>query len=177
MLRKDDRAPDFRVTLPDGRSASLADYRGKPLLLIFLRHLACLPCQEHLFAVRDRLAEFQRHGTAVLVISFGRIEQVEGFRRRIGIPFPVATDPDRRAYDAYGMSRGSFWQIWGPSVIWKYVKLVSAGLELRKPDPGDDLNQLGGDFLVGRDGRILVAHPSVTPADRPRVEDLLAASG
>ncbi len=33
-------APDFQVQLPEGRERSLADQAGRPLLLIFLRHLA-----------------------------------------------------------------------------------------------------------------------------------------
>jgi peroxiredoxin len=38
--RPGDPAPDFAVQLSDGRTARLADYRGRPLLLVFLRHLA-----------------------------------------------------------------------------------------------------------------------------------------
>ncbi len=33
-------APDFSATLADGRPVQAADYGGRPLLLIFLRHLA-----------------------------------------------------------------------------------------------------------------------------------------
>ncbi len=33
-------APDFQVLLPGNRIARRNDYRGRPLLLIFLRHLA-----------------------------------------------------------------------------------------------------------------------------------------
>jgi peroxiredoxin len=33
-------APDFRLVLPGGAETSLADYRGRGLVLIFLRHLA-----------------------------------------------------------------------------------------------------------------------------------------
>lgn len=34
------KAPDFRVFLPEDRTVGLNDFRGRPLLLIFLRHLA-----------------------------------------------------------------------------------------------------------------------------------------
>jgi len=34
-----DRAPDFTAELPGGEGFSLADFAGRPLLLIFLRHL------------------------------------------------------------------------------------------------------------------------------------------
>jgi len=33
-------APDFAVELSDGTTRRLADFRGRPLLLVFLRHLA-----------------------------------------------------------------------------------------------------------------------------------------
>lgn len=33
-------APDFVALLPGERTVKLADFRGTPLLLIFLRHLA-----------------------------------------------------------------------------------------------------------------------------------------
>jgi peroxiredoxin len=33
-------APDFHVQLADGRTVGRADFHGRPLVLIFLRHLA-----------------------------------------------------------------------------------------------------------------------------------------
>jgi peroxiredoxin len=33
-------APNISFTRPDGASGTLAQYAGKPLLLVFLRHLA-----------------------------------------------------------------------------------------------------------------------------------------
>ncbi len=35
-----DPAPDFSVTLADGSQARRADFAQRPLLLVFLRHLA-----------------------------------------------------------------------------------------------------------------------------------------
>jgi peroxiredoxin len=35
-----DFAPDFRLELLGGRSVCLGDFRGRPLVLVFLRHLA-----------------------------------------------------------------------------------------------------------------------------------------
>lgn len=35
MLKEGDRAPDFRATADDGSTVSLADYRGKNLILYF----------------------------------------------------------------------------------------------------------------------------------------------
>ena len=35
MLKTGDKAPDFRVKADDGKDVSLADYRGKRVLLYF----------------------------------------------------------------------------------------------------------------------------------------------
>jgi hypothetical protein len=40
MLRIGDAAPDFHLPVGAGAATSLADHRGRALLLIFLRHLA-----------------------------------------------------------------------------------------------------------------------------------------
>jgi peroxiredoxin len=39
-LRPGDAAPDFTVQLADGKTLQLSDFRGRPLVLIFTRHLA-----------------------------------------------------------------------------------------------------------------------------------------
>lgn len=123
--------------------------------------------------VQERLQDFSRYGTEVLVVSFGRIEQIEGFRQRLGLPFPVAADPERKAYRAYGMEEASFRQIWSPRVILKYLTLVLRGKKPRLKDQEEDVYQLGGDYLIDAQGGILFAHVSKTPVDRPRVSDML----
>jgi len=40
MPRVGQRAPDFKVLLPEERTVGREDFLGRPLLLIFLRHLA-----------------------------------------------------------------------------------------------------------------------------------------
>ncbi len=39
MIREGDRAPDFTLDAVGGGPVSLRDFTGRPLLLIFLRHL------------------------------------------------------------------------------------------------------------------------------------------
>jgi hypothetical protein len=38
---------------------------------------------------------------------------------------------------------------------------------------GDDTSQLGGDFIVDRNGILRLVHPSHDPTDRPSVEKLI----
>jgi peroxiredoxin len=166
-----DVAPALDLPDDEGRQWRLSDHRGRPAVLIFHRHLACLPCQEHAIAVSDRIVEF---GDALVVlITFTRPRNLRGFRHRLGLAYPVLADENRSVYRAYGLGRGSWWRVWGLSTMRAYGRQIRAGHRPTRPE-GDTL-QLGGDFVIDRGGRITYAHRSTGPADRPSVDDLLAA--
>jgi len=126
--------------------------------------------QEHLRGLPDSRLQ-------VLVISFGNPESIEGFRTRLGLPFPVASDPEQKAYRDYGIGKASFWTVWSPRVVWKYVKLAAHGRRPQKSPEPQDVYQLGGDFLLDETGIILFAHVSRSPVDRPDVRRILDALG
>lgn len=122
--------------------------------------------------MRDRIDEL---GDAVVVLlTFTRQRNLRGYRGRMGLPYVVLADELRGAYRAYGLSRGPWWRVWGPTTIRAYAGLLRGGARLRRPT--EDTLQLGGDFVVGRDGRLVYAYRSKGPADRPPVDDLIAAA-
>jgi len=175
-LQPGDAAPEFQAQLPEGGIVRLADYRGQQLLLIFVRHLACLPCQEHLFEVEERLSAIGQVGTRVLVVSFDALDQVREYRSLLNLSFPVAADTARVAYKAYGLTQASFLQTWHPKTLWRYLVLLRKGRKLQRPKKGDDLSQLGADFIVDASGTISYAHYSVRPDDRPDISEVVNAT-
>ena len=52
---------------------------------------------------------------------------------------------------------------------------VLALILVRVPAAGEDVLQLGGDFVHGRDRRVVFAHPSRAATDRPTVDQILDA--
>jgi len=121
--------------------------------------------------VRDRLAEL---GDAeVVVVTFTRQRNLRGYRSRFVDPLTVLADEDRQVYRAYGLGRGPWWTVYGLSTIRRYAGLLLKGRRFERPK--EDTLQLGGDFVVGRDGRLLLAFRSTGPDDRPSVDDLIAA--
>ncbi len=121
------------------------------------------------------MAELERRHTSVLVVSFGAPALVEALRVQLALPFPVAVDADRRVYQAYGMARGSAWRIWHPRTLWRYLSLRLRGARRQRAHDGDDLHQLGGDFVIDDDGVLRLCHASARPDDRPPIAALLAA--
>jgi hypothetical protein len=121
--------------------------------------------------VSERLDELA--GAEVVLVLFTAPRNLRGYRSRFGIRYTVATSEDRAAYRAYGLGRASILRAWGPGALRAYVHLLRRGRRLERLT--EDTFQLGGDFVVGRDGRIVYAYRSRGPDDRPPVDDLVAA--
>ena len=121
--------------------------------------------------MRDRLEEF---GDAeIAVVLFTRQRNLRGYRSRYVDPLSVLTDEDRALYRVFSLGSGSLWQVWGPKVWLKYARLLRGGATFEKPT--ENTSQLGGDFVVGRDGRLVYVFRSKGPDERPSVDDLLDA--
>jgi peroxiredoxin len=99
---------------------------------------------------------------------------VRGFCRRHALPFRCLTDESRDVYGAYGMGRASWLRTLTPRALAPYIRLAFSGRAVPRA-PDQDVRQRGGDFVIGPDGRIRLAHVSDDPADRPGVSAILAA--
>lgn len=117
---------------------------------------------------------FRAKNTNILVISQSTPAALAAQRKR-GDPLPVAGDPDRAAYRAFGLERTPWYTLVRPDVVlgylWQIVRLVPVKLPYRR----EDVLQLGGDFLLDRQGNVVFAYRSRVPTDRPSVTQLLAA--
>lgn len=118
-----------------------------------------------------RLDEFQDAG--VVLVTFTKPRNLAGYRGRHHLDYPVVTDEERRAYEAYGLERGSVFRVYGLATLRRYAALRRQGAELEMPK--EDTLQLGGDFVVGRDGRLTYVFRSEGPDDRPEVDELIEA--
>jgi hypothetical protein len=90
------------------------------------------------------------------------------------LPFPVLADPDRRAYEAFGLGRTSWARLIRPGIGWRYIKAVAAGGRIRRVPEGEDPLQTGGDFLIGPGRRLLWGLTTPDPTDRPGLDQLYA---
>lgn len=120
-----------------------------------------------------RQQEFADLNTRVFIISFGTFPGVQQWIKEVCSSFTVLLDRDRVAYNAYGLERSRL-RSWHPRVVWIYVKHWFQRGEFYDSH-GDDTTQLGGDFIVDKNGVLRLVYPSHNPADRPPVEALLKA--
>jgi peroxiredoxin len=85
-LKAGEAAPDFRLPRIGGGELSLADYRGRRVLLVF-SDPHCGPCQELAPGLQEIHGE--RSDLAVVVISRGDIEENRTKADGLGLTFPI----------------------------------------------------------------------------------------
>ena len=102
-------APPFTLTSGNGKPVSLADYRGKTVLLYFQEGLSCQPCWDQIRDLETNQAALRTAGVdAVVSITTDRADLIGRKAADEKLATPVLSDPDlavSRAYDAnqYGM--------------------------------------------------------------------------
>ncbi len=124
--------------------------------------------------MREQKETLESLGATVAVITWEPPEVVRRFQWVTTLPFRVLSDPDRRAYAAFGLQRGRSRQIWNWETSKVYMRAALRGRLPRLPH-GHDIAQLGGDFVLNREGYVVFIHRSRSPADRPSIEAVLDA--
>ena len=168
-------APDMTVLDPTGKPVQLSSlWAGKPLLLSFTRHFGCTQCKEmldELVAGRERI---EQAGLGIAVIMQGPPEATGEFARKFAPGLLALADPERKAYQAYGLERGDLFQTFLNRRVWKAIaQAKEKGYHVEAPPAGQDAMQMSGTFIISQDGRIELPYYYDDIADHPPLDLLL----
>jgi peroxiredoxin len=99
------RAPDFSLPDQDGRPVSLADFRGRPLLLVFYPSDFSPVCTDQLSIYQDALGEFESRGVQLVGVSVDGAFCHRAFREHLSLTIPLLADfhPKGEVARAYGV--------------------------------------------------------------------------
>jgi peroxiredoxin len=125
--------------------------------------------------VKQIYSQVRAAGGEVLAVSFTKPALAATILQRDPLPFPAVCDPTLQAYQTFGLGRASWRSLFRPRVIGQYLRVLLRGWLPRKLSKEEDVLQLGGDFVLDRDRRLVYAHRSIEPTDRPKPAALLDA--
>ena len=96
-------APEWALPDVDGKTRSLHDYVGRPVIVVFYLGYGCLHCAEQLQAIAKKNDEIRAAGFEIVAISTDQqvnlkraYENFEG-----GFPFPLVADPEMTVFRQY----------------------------------------------------------------------------
>ena len=175
-LNFNDPAPDLPLLDGDGKTVQLASlWKTRTLVLAFTRHFGCPQCKEMMDELHAARPELETRGLALAIVTQGTSEQAKRFCADRAPGATCLADPDRAAYTAYGLGRGSTYQTFISPNIWKSNKRLkeTKGYVPETPPAGQDALVMSGTFIIGTDGRVRLPYYYEDIADHPPVELLL----
>ena len=96
-------APDFTLLDQEGKEHSLADYRGKWVLLYFYPKDDTPGCTIEACTTRDQFKDFQKIGAVVLGVSTDSVASHKKFASTYELPFTLLADVNKEVVGRYGV--------------------------------------------------------------------------
>lgn len=143
------RAPAFRLERDGSGTVSLADFRGRKLVLYFYPKADTPGCTAQSCGLRDVAGDIG--DTEIIGISPDQPEKLAKFDTKYSLGFTLLSDPDHAVAEKYG--------VWGEKKLYgkAYMGIVRSA------------------FLIDEKGKVAEAWYKISPKDTPK--NLLKALG
>jgi thioredoxin-dependent peroxiredoxin len=96
-------APNFTLPSQENAPVSLADYKGKWVVLYFYPKDMSPGCSVEAHNFQRDQAKYDAVNAVVLGVSLDSVKSHETFCTKDSLSFKLLADPDRKAIDAYGV--------------------------------------------------------------------------
>jgi thioredoxin-dependent peroxiredoxin len=134
-------APDFVLKDENGTERSLAEFRGKPVILYFYPKDDTPGCTTEACNFRDDYSAYEEAGVVILGVSPDSPKSHTKFKTKYDLPFTLLADQDHEVAEKYG--------VWGPK---KFMGREYEGV-------------MRTTFLIDGDGNVKRVFENVKPAD------------
>lgn len=109
MLETGSTAPDIPLQDTEGRTVSLADYRGEDNVLLYLmRSTSCPVCNAHVKDLVGRRDALAADNVRVLVAIPEGAREAVAWKAKRNVPFTVVTGRRGTPHEAFGLTRKMF---------------------------------------------------------------------
>ena len=100
-LKEGDKAPVFKGIDQNGNKISLADYKGKKVVLFFYPEDDTPTCTIQACNLRDNYALLKQHGFEVIGVSPDDAKSHKKFEKKFNLPFTLIADPKHSILEKY----------------------------------------------------------------------------
>ena len=100
-LKAGDKAPSFKLKNQDGKTISLADLKGKPIVLYFYPKDDTSGCTREACNFRDELPKFGKLNAVILGVSPDSVESHKKFAAKYKLPFSLLSDEKKTVIEKY----------------------------------------------------------------------------
>jgi peroxiredoxin len=171
-------APPLDLPTAAGERRSLQEFQGRPVLVSFLGPAHCLFCRAHVIRVIQARTELERLGAGVIFVAHNDPELLTAkMLHDLDLPYLLLLDRTKAAYAQWGLGQAGLRSNLSPGLYWAMLKVVLKVLSGRESSLGTapGRNQLGGDFVVDRAGKLVFVNSRRSFHDRAKMTDLLTA--
>ena len=102
-LNQGDKAPDFTSKDQNGNAISLAQFKGKKVVLYFYPKDSTPGCTAEACDFRDNYQDLKAQGIEVLGVSIDDEKSHQKFITKYDLPFTLLADTDKSIVEAYGV--------------------------------------------------------------------------
>lgn len=102
-LSVNDTAPDFTIEDAFGKSYTLSEFRGTPVVIYFYPKANTSGCTKQACGVRDSRNKFEENNIIVLGISVDSKEAIAEFIEDYQLNFPLLSDGNKNVSRAFGV--------------------------------------------------------------------------
>ena len=97
------KAPAFKGVDQNGNMVSLADYKGKKVVLYFYPKDDTPGCTAQACNLRDNYSELIANGFQVIGVSTDTVKSHKKFEQKFTLPFPLVADEDMKIVNKYNV--------------------------------------------------------------------------
>jgi peroxiredoxin Q/BCP len=102
-LTEGKKAPAFKGKDQNGKPVSLADFKGKKVVLYFYPEDDTPTCTVQACNLRDNFGLLKKNGFVVLGVSPDEEKKHKKFEAKYELPFTLIADADHKIIDSYGV--------------------------------------------------------------------------
>jgi peroxiredoxin len=136
----------------NGRTVSLSDFKGKKVLLSFLRTAACPFCNLRVHELIKRQERWKDQGLETIVVFASPASEILQYAGKKNPPFTIIPDPEETLYRQYGIGHSLFGKIKAMTRLREIFYIMTHGFFNVKSLV--EKTVMPADFLLDEDGNI-----------------------